>query len=149
MCSSSTLATPAWRRSHDHLEFDRLAVLLDQRLGLLDVIGQRAVVLALHPGAIAVGICGRPGQAIRKGLRHLLAIDCHHQRLPHAHIVEWCDLGIEGSNRGARPCIGVDRQLGVFLRSLNVVGISLVIPDDIRLAGLQAGETRLRIRQRL
>src|SRR5213079_1625817 len=60
--------TPAWRRGHDHLEFDRLAVLLDQSLGLFDIIGQRAVVLALHPGAIAVGVGGWPGQAIRKGL---------------------------------------------------------------------------------
>jgi len=54
----------ARRRRDEHLELDRLAIVLDQRLRLLDVIGQRAVILALDPGAIAVGIAGRTGQAI-------------------------------------------------------------------------------------
>jgi hypothetical protein len=40
----------------EHLELDRLAVILDQRLGLLDVVGQRAVILARDPGAVAIGL---------------------------------------------------------------------------------------------
>src|SRR5258708_4201633 len=55
---------PARRRGHDHFEIDWFAVVLDQRLGLFNVVGQRAVVLALDPGAIAVRVAGRPGQAI-------------------------------------------------------------------------------------
>jgi hypothetical protein len=139
----------ARRRGDDHLEIDRLAVILDQRLGLLNIVRQRAVVLALDPGAIAVGVTGRPGQAIGKGLRHLLAIDRHHQCLAHAHIVERGNLGVEGSDLGAGPGIGMDRHLRIFLGSLNIVRIVLIIPDNIRFTGLQGGEARLRVRQRL
>ena len=139
----------ARRRGDEHLEFDRLAVILDQRLGLLDIVGQRAVILALDPRAVAIGIGGRPGQAIGERLRHLLAIERHHQRLAHAHIVERRDLGVEGVDRGAGPGIGVHGQLGVLLRLLDVVGVVFVVPDEIGLARLQAGEARLRVRQRL
>ncbi len=48
----------ARRCGEQHLELDWLAVILDQGLGLLDVVGQSAVVLALHPGAVAIGIAG-------------------------------------------------------------------------------------------
>jgi hypothetical protein len=40
-------------------------------------------------------------------------------------------------------------QLRIFFRPLNIVGIGFVVPDHIRFARLQAGEARLRIRQRL
>ena len=139
---------PARRRGHDHFEFDRLAVVLDQRFGLFNIVGKRAVVLALDPGAVAIGVAGRPGQAIGNRLRHLLAVDRHHQRLAHAHIVEGGDLGIEGVDLSSGPGIGVDRHLRIFLRSLNIVRIVLIVPDDIRFTGLQTGEARLRIRQR-
>ncbi len=38
---------------------------------------------------------------------------------------------------------------GIFLRLLDIVGVVFVVPDDIGLARLQAGEARLRVRQRL
>ena len=40
-------------------------------------------------------------------------------------------------------------ELGVLLRLHDVVGVVLVVPDDVRLARLQRGEARLRVRQRL
>ena len=148
-CSTWPIGAAARRRRDDHLELDRLAVILDQRLRLLDVVRQRAVVLALDPGAVAIGIGRRPREPVGDRLRHLLAVDRHHQRLPHAHVVERRDLGVEGVDRGARTLVGVHRQLRILLRLLDVVGVVLVIPDDIGLARLQAGKARLRVRQRL
>jgi hypothetical protein len=71
-------------RCRDHLEIDRLAVVLDQRLRLLDIVSQSAVILALDPGAVAIGIGGRPREAIGENLGQLLAIERRHQRLPRA-----------------------------------------------------------------
>ena len=140
----------AARRCRDHhLELDRLAVLLEQRLGFFEVVRKRAVIVALDPGAVAIGIAGRPGQAIGDRLRHLLAVDRHHQRLAHAHVVERRDLGIEGVDRGAGANIAVDLHLRVLLGLRDVVRVVLIVPDHIDLAGLQAGKARLRVRQRL
>ncbi len=98
-----TDGAPARRRRDEHLEIDRLAVVLDQRLGLLEVFGKRAVVLAFDPGAVAIGVAGGPGETIGDRLRHLLAIERHHQRLAHAHVVERRDLGVEGVDLRAGP----------------------------------------------
>ena len=51
-----TVIAAARRRGDDHLEIDRLAIILDQRFGFFDVVGQRAVVPALHPRTIAIRI---------------------------------------------------------------------------------------------
>ena len=59
------------------------------------------------------------------------------------------DLGVEGVDRGAGTGIGVHGQLRVLLRLLDIVGVVLVVPDQVGLAGLQAGEARLRVGQRL
>ena len=148
-CSTWPTARPRGVAVNEHLEIDGLAVVLDQRLGLLDVFGQRTIVLAFDPGAVAVGIAGRSCQTIGNRLRHLLAVERHHQRLAHAHVVERRDLGVEGVDLRAGAGIGVHGQLRILLRLLNVVGVVFVVPDDIGLAGLQAGKARLRVRQRL
>ncbi len=80
-------------------------------------------------------------------LRHLLAVNRHYQRLADANVVERRNLGVEGINSRTRPRVGMHLQLGIFLRLLNVVGIRFIVPDDISLTRLQAGEPRLRIRQ--
>ena len=138
---------PARRRGHEHLELDRLAIVLDQRLGFFNIGRQCAVILALDPRTFAIGVRRWPAEAVGDGLRHLLAVDRHHQCLAHAHIVERGGLGVEGVDLGAGPDIGVHRQLGIFLSFLNIVGIVFIVPDNIRFARLQTGEARLRIRQ--
>src|SRR5438045_5789027 len=52
----------AWCRRHYELELDRLAVLLEQLLGLLGVELQPTVVGTLHPGAIAEWVAGGHAQ---------------------------------------------------------------------------------------
>ena len=41
----------------------------------------------------------------------------------------------------------MDRERRIALRPANVVGLELVRPDEVRLAGAQAGEASLRIGQ--
>ena len=42
----------------------------------------------------------------------------------------------------------MDREFWVLLGLLNIVRVVLIVPDNVSLAGLQAGAARLRIRQR-
>src|SRR5439155_13184239 len=107
-------------RSKDHLEFDGLAVILDQRLRLLEVVRQGAIILALDPGTLAIGVAGWTRQAIGGGLRPFLAVYRHDKRLANAHVVKRSGLGIDGVNRSSRTDISVHGQLGIFLRPQDV-----------------------------